>query len=483
MQGDAAWAEVALREGRTAEVIARLAPLERDARLERLYGVALRAEQRVIEGDAALARAHAMAPENPLALLLHAQSRFELGHPAAHLFAQARARLPANPEVIRNEALALAAEGRVDDGIAMLARALDAEPGWIDGHRALASLRWTHGRADPFAGYARAVAAQPANGALWMAWFGALAQQRDWPAARTVLASAIAALGETRPLRLAAVLVAVESGERDAARALLAETGAEDDPGLSLCRIRFALRDGDPAAARDEAMAMLAGAAATLAWPYLGLAWRMLGDPAADWLEGDPRFVGEYEVGLTPDDLTALASTLRPLHVASAPYADQSVRGGTQTDRSVLLRHEPILQRARVALTAAVETHVAALPPPDPRHPLLGRPRAPLRIAGSWSVRLTGGGRNVAHTHPRGWLSSAFYVSLPDPVPGDPPDAGWLALGTPPPELGLGLRPTRTIAPATGRLVLFPSTMWHSTLDFAAGERLNIAFDMVPAAG
>ncbi|WP_373475225.1 putative 2OG-Fe(II) oxygenase [Sphingorhabdus sp.] len=29
-----------------------------------------------------------------------------------------------------------------------------------------------------------------------------------------------------------------------------------------------------------------------------------------------------------------------------------------------------------------------------------------------------------------------------------------------------------------GRLVLFPSTMWHSTIPFAAGERLTIAFEI-----
>ena len=34
---------------------------------------------------------------------------------------------------------------------------------------------------------------------------------------------------------------------------------------------------------------------------------------------------------------------------------------------------------------------------------------------------------------------------------------GGLALGEPLPELGLELPPTRTIEPAVGRLVLFPS--------------------------
>ncbi|MGJ3629373.1 putative 2OG-Fe(II) oxygenase [Sphingomonas sp. MMS24-JH45] len=59
---------------------------------------------------------------------------------------------------------------------------------------------------------------------------------------------------------------------------------------------------------------------------------------------------------------------------------------------------------------------------------------------------------------------------------------GELALGTPPPELGLDLAPYHSVSPRVGRLVLFPSTMWHATTPFAAGERLNIAFDVLPAA-
>ena len=49
-------------------------------------------------------------------------------------------------------------------------------------------------------------------------------------------------------------------------------------------------------------------------------------------------------------------------------------------------------------------------------------------------------------------------------------------------ELGLDLPPIRLIEPKPGRLVLFPSTMWHGTVPFAAGERLTVAFDVRAAA-
>ena len=42
----------------------------------------------------------------------------------------------------------------------------------------------------------------------------------------------------------------------------------------------------------------------------------------------------------------------------------------------------------------------------------------------------------------------------------------------------LDLPPIRLIEPRPGRLVLFPSTMWHGTRPFAQGERLTVAFDV-----
>jgi hypothetical protein len=113
---------------------------------------------------------------------------------------------------------------------------------------------------------------------------------------------------------------------------------------------------------------------------------------------------------------------------------------------------------------------------------LLSHPRSPIRFSGSWSVRLTAGGRHSNHIHPAGWLSSAFYVALPDKARRGPEPAGWLTLGEVT-ELGLQLPPIRLIEPKPGRLVLFPSTMWHGTRAFQEGERLTVAFDVAAPAG
>jgi len=449
---------------------------------------ALRAEQRMIEAERLVAQARVAAPEDRMIAFLHAQSRYELGYPAAELFGAVCEAWPENFDAQRNYALALASEGQAAAAAQRLEAVLAAAPAWVEGHRVLAALRWVGGEAEGYdASYAQAVARFPMSEPLWLGWFSAVAQQRDWARAAGILAQATQHLGETKGVIQARLFLAGESGDAALAERLLAATAELQDDFLTIARIRQALRAGDPARAVALALpvAEAGGAAAGQVWPYLSTCWRLLGDDRAAWLDGDPLFVRQVDVGLSAAELAELADLLRQLHTAQMPYAEQSVRGGTQTDRNLLLRHEPILQRARVALMAAMADFVASLPPRDPRHPLLGRARKDLRISGSWSVRLAGGGHNVTHSHPKGWISSAFYVALPE---GETPPAGHLHLGAPPLELGVDLPPYAVLAPKLGQLVMFPSTLWHGTIPTQQGanegsERLNIAFDVVPADG
>ena len=443
--------------------------------------LAHRAAQRMADADAALTQAYDAAPDDPRVAFLIAQLRYERGLPAADLFARAVALAPDNRDGLRNRALAEASEGHPDRAEALLTVALDRDPAWLDGQRVLASLRWVGGDADRFdRGWALAARAHPQQQGLWLGWFGALAQVRAWARASAVLDEAQHHLGETPAVLSARVFVAGETGDLDRCAALLDRLAGRDDDFLRIARIRLALRQGDAARARDGALAMLGGPGARQAWTYLGTAWRLLGDPLAEWLEGDPAFVRAHDVGLSPAELGELADVLRGLHGGSAPYAEQTVRMGTQTDRSVLLRHEPILARAKDALMEAVQVHVAGLPPHDPRHPLLSTPREALTVAGSWSVRLGPGGFNVSHSHPAGWLSSAFYVAVPDAAVMGRAPAGHFHWGAPPAELRVDLPPRGVIAPVVGQLVLFPSYVWHGTVPVEHGERLNIAFDVVP---
>ncbi len=450
-----------------------------DADAARRQGFALHGEQRLIEAEALFAVASKAYPADPGLTFGLAQTRYELGYPAAELFAKVRRLAPENLDVARNEALALLSEGRPEAAGKLLEPLLNQHPDWLDGHKALATLKWTRGDQRGFSDHlGPACRAQPQNPALWLAWFRNLAQARQWQAALAVLDEAEHHLGESPALLVSRLFVAVEAGDAAHAEGLLAATAQIKGDVTSLCRIRHALRQGDAKRAEAEALPLTASPSGALYWPYLSLPWRLLGDDRADWLDRPEQLIRQQEAGWSAAELLELAEVLRGLHTAAAPYIEQSVRGGTQTDRSVLLRHEPVLQRIKARLLELIREFVDGLPQPDPQHPLLSVPRGELLIEGSWSVRLARHGYNVPHTHAMGWLSTAFYVALPQPEQMGAATAGHIAFGQAPAELNLPLEPYSTIEPSPGRLAIFPSTMWHSTVPFDDGERLVIAFDI-----
>lgn len=473
-------AAAALREDRAEPLLPKLEDgvrrHPRDARLWQMLGLAHRSLEDSAAAIAAFRRAADLAPTDPLIVHSLARVTLEAGLPASTLFERALQLAPNDGQVLLGRAATRLADGRTDAAIAELDAVLARDPLWLDGHATVSRLRWASGGpGDPLISFRTALRDHPRAEPLWLGLIDSFIQAEDFAAAEVELAAARTALGETQPLRTRrAICVAEQNGA--AADRLLSEL-EPGDPALTIWRVRHLLRSGRPADAARLAEKRLAAADGRPLWPYLASAWRMVGDARWEWLEGDPRLVGVYDLGDALGPLPALAERLRALHLASHHPLDQSLRGGTQTDGPLFARIEPEIRRLRAAVKAAVERHIAQLPPPDPRHPTLAAPRGPVRFSGSWSVRLTDGGFHVDHVHPAGWFSSAFYVALPERRPGDDPHAGWLSLGEQR-ALGLDLPPAHLIEPRPGRLVLFPSTMWHGTRPFAAGERLTVAFDV-----
>ena len=83
--------------------------------------------------------------------------------------------------------------------------------------------------------------------------------------------------------------------------------------------------------------------------------------------------------------------------------------------------------------------------------------------------------------HSEGWISSAYYVEVPREVEDRGERSGWIKFGEPKFEVP-GAKPEKFVQPAAGKLVLFPSYMWHGTIPIHGDEpRMTIAFDVVPA--
>lgn len=445
-----------------------------DAALLHVLGLLHRAVGDLAPAIAAFDRALALGAGTPRLVHARARAAQEAGLPSLDWYARARRLAPNDGDVILGHATALLAAQESKAADRLLAGMLADHPGWIAGHAALIRMRFANAQlGQTYACLDRAIAGAPADPRLHHLKVSSLHRGGDGPSAMQALRTAAAALGDTELTRRLAAILAVEHGDVNTADAAFARVEPLSQPDLAIHWMRHLLRRGEPGRV-SALLNTLPPSLVHTAWPYLSLAWRMLDDPRREWLEGDP-FVRIVDFGEDWPVLEPLAATLRALHVDHGQPIDQSVRGGTQTDGPLFHRIDPFLAALRDKIRAEVSRYLAELPAPDRSHPLLGRLPTHPRFVGSWSVRLAQGGFHDAHVHDEGRISSAFYVDLPPP---GEDRAGWLTLGQPQASLGLTIDPLREIEPRRGRLILFPSTMWHGTRPFREGERLTVAFDV-----
>lgn len=462
------------------EVDAALEVAPGDARLWHVKGLMHREQERRELAIPALQRAVELAPNEPLIVHGYARTLLEAGLPSVEPFARAMKLSPNRPDVVRGMVAALAAEGRVDDAIAGLEMALRSSPLWNEGHNLLAQMRWANGDRTGFTrSFDDALARHPDKLDLRRDQLVQLMHAEQWDEALARIESGRAAMGDNALFVAYEAHVRSESGELEAADRLFDRLPAAAVADIDVRRVRHLLRSGRAGEASALLDQWLDTGEQLLFWHYAATAWRLTGDERLDWLQGDERFVGVYDLTAELPPLDTLAATLRGLHQAKGQPLAQSVRGGTQTDGNLFHRIEPELVQLREAIRGAVQRHAAQLPPSDPAHPLLRARPGSIRFMGAWSVRLAGGGHHSNHVHPHGWLSSALYIVLPPDLGRE--QAGWFTLGEPQAELGLDLPPTRAIEPKPGRLVLFPSWMWHGTRPFREGERMTVAFDVAGA--
>ncbi len=304
-----------------------------------------------------------------------------------------------------------------------------------------------------------------------------------------LLALAAERLPDEPALLMAAAQGALERDRLDEALrlALAAEAIFPHGPTVlnQLAIVYLARGQGDLALAKARAgLAIAPQDPSLLGWA--ATAARIVGDPLYGQLYDYDAMVGVYEIAPPNgwDTLTAyladLATALDGLHRFSEHPADQSLRHGSQTTYRLTGSSDPVIQAFFRAIETPLRQHMAAIG--QGADPLRARNTGDYRIEGAWSVRLRPGGFHKDHFHAQGWLSSAFYVETPETALATPEKQGWLRLGKPPFRTQPELEAERFIRPQPGRLVLFPSYMWHGTVPFTTDEkRLTIAFDVVPA--
>ncbi|HEV2531110.1 putative 2OG-Fe(II) oxygenase [Phenylobacterium sp.] len=310
----------------------------------------------------------------------------------------------------------------------------------------------------------------------------------DHPAAARLLAMGVERMPGELPVLLAAAQAAVETGaiaeaERFAAAALaLGPDRPEVLNQATIVELAAGRPDKALAAAR-RGLAIDPGNQSL--WGWAATAARAAGDPLYGEVYDYEHMVGAYQLE-TPQGwasleayLAELATVLRRMHPYDQHPFHQSLRHGSQTMQPLTGTTEPVLQAFFQAIDKPIREHMAWLG--QGTDPLRRRNTGKYLIDGAWSVSLKPGGFHKDHFHPQGWLSSAFYVETPDQALDAGDKGGWIRFGQPPIKLDPPLQPEHYVRPQPGRLVLFPSYMWHGTEPFTTDERrLTIAFDVIP---
>ena len=98
-----------------------------------------------------------------------------------------------------------------------------------------------------------------------------------------------------------------------------------------------------------------------------------------------------------------------------------------------------------------------------------------------WHVILKQQGYQTPHNHVTGWLSGVIYLQT---VPSLNKNEGAIEFGLNSPNYSADGLPTIVHQPATGDIVLFPSSLHHRTIPFSTDtDRIVVAFDLMPDPG
>lgn len=484
------FARAALALGRVAEAeqSARAAiAAEPSADAWEVLSSALRAQDRLEEAVAAAEEAVRLDPANK---------------PARHSRAVALSRIGRNDEALA-ELDAMIAQGVhapavwLGRGVTLLnlTRAADAEAAFADGvkrwpadqnlQNALANVRWMRGDGPSFTrDFEAEVARNPDAVLLRIACADLMRRAEARGQAETLLRAGLARAPDHPGLLVSLGVLLDESGRTQEALPFLQRAVAliphAPPYRVNLAGALLRLGRGDEAL-REIAPARIAEPVNQEWICYETMALRQLGDPRYHELCDYDLMVAPYDVEPPPGyrDMAAfneaLSASLARLHVLEAHPLDQSLRGGSQTTRSLLTVQDEVIQAYVKALDAPIRAYMDRMR--DPNHPWSGRKTGNYRLAGCWSVKLRANGFHVNHLHPAGWISSAYYVSLPQAI--NEGQQGWIKFGEPRwPTPGCTIE--KVVQPKEGRLVLFPSYMWHGTIPFSEGERLTAPFDAVP---
>ncbi len=397
---------------------------------------------------------------------------------------------PGNFETALAIANALRDAGQNDEALAAIWKLVEMQPARVATHDEINRFAWTAGRKDMFLkSFAYAREREGDNPDLLLLEAGFRARGNENAEAERLLRHAHNIAPERADV--AGMLGRALAQQKKFADSFsFFDTAIRADPVTMLYRQEFGfalLSDGQASEALrvfEEARALQPFDQLTMSG--LSLAYRELGDSRYRELVDLANHVRAYEIKVPAgfsnarDFNRALIEELQKFHTSTVEPIDQSLRGGTQTTGDLFSQKSLVIQKVRDSISEAVADYIRAMPAGS-NHPLFMRRDEKFTYSGSWSCQLASNGYHANHVHPKGWISSAYYVHLPDSVDNETQRQGWLKFCESNLSLGERDKPEHHVKPIVGRLVLFPSYYWHGTVPFTSSDnRVTIAFDVVP---
>jgi tetratricopeptide (TPR) repeat protein len=380
-------------------------------------------------------------------------------------------------------------EGDLDGAETALREALRRQPDYVDAHRDLAQLIWMRSGDVELATQAlnRALNAFPSRPEFVGLKATALEFAGDLAGAYATVRAALTPDPSIVPLLIRAAHLASAAG-RPADGLLHAEAAIsiapdQRDAQIALCELLLAVGAAERAEAIAEGLLRTRPFdQAVLA--YKATAWRLLGDARYGALYDYNRLTRAFQLRAPKgwsnleSYLADLAATLHGLHRFRTHPFDQSLRLGSQISHLTASEH-PAIRAFFEAADAAIRGYIQGLGRGS--DPVRSRNKGGYHAHSAWSVRLRPNGFHADHVHPEGWLSSAFYVDLPQTMANAVGREGWLKFGQPGVRTEPALGAEHFIEPEPGLLTLFPSYMWHGTVPFSGDRpRLAVAVDILP---
>lgn len=455
-------------------------------------GTVYRHSDRADEAEECYRKVLAFEPQNFHALynLAVVFNLVDRSQEALALYQKANTVKPGQPEVYFGLGKAAHKLGNLEAAIGYFRQAIDLKPDYAEAHETLNKILWQHGRQSEFlSSYPPAIQKAPGTVSLRLKFAEGLILSDNNPQAEEVMRTALKEVGDDAGVYHLLARARYNLGKTGQAREAFeaAILGAPECTRYryDYARILIVIEEYELALKHLEAAEKIAPFDQE-GWAYKGLCWRFLGDEREAWLNDYERFVKPFKIPVPEGyrDLDefcqALDRALDPFHDTEVHPLDQTLRGGTQTWDYIFDRPVKEIQELKKSVEATIARYLDGLTY-DPDHPLLCRLGQGFKIKGSWSVRLRSQGFHVNHVHAEGWLSSSFYVALPDIVATGDDHQGWIKFGES--SLGLGEREEikKIVRPEPGNLVLFPSYTYHGTVPFSSDQhRTTLPFDVVP---